>query len=47
MAEKVILELKDKDFIKTKLLNSNKENNEQEMIFRDIDKQIKSSLVSM
>ncbi|NDK08197.1 Holliday junction branch migration protein RuvA [Candidatus Gracilibacteria bacterium] len=47
MAEKVILELKDKDFIKTKLINFNNESKEQELIFRDVDKQIKSSLVSM
>jgi len=45
-AEKVILELKDKDFVKNKL-HINQNNNENEFIFKDVDKQIKSSLVSM
>jgi hypothetical protein len=46
MAEKVILELKDKDFIKNKLCNTfvDTENN---FISNDVDKQIKLSLVNM
>ncbi len=46
MAEKVILELKDKDFIKNKLVNSTL-NTEIDFVYNDVDKQIKSSLVSM
>lgn len=47
MAEKVILELKDKDFIKNKLINLNLSSIEKVCILSDVDKQIKSSLVSM
>jgi Holliday junction DNA helicase RuvA len=45
MAEKVILELKDKDFIKLNLWNI--ESKIDNFVVRDIDKQIKSSLVNM
>lgn len=46
MAEKVILELKDKDFIKNKL-NTTTTTTENDFIVKDIDKQIKLSLVNM
>jgi hypothetical protein len=46
MAEKVILELKDKDFIKNNL-HINSSNIENNIILNDIDKQIKSSLINM
>jgi Holliday junction DNA helicase RuvA subunit len=45
-AEKVILELKDKDFIKNNL-HINSSNIENNIILNDTDKQIKSSLINM
>ncbi len=45
MAEKVILELKDKDFIKLNLVNI--ESKLDTCVIREVDKQIKSSLVNM
>ncbi len=45
MAEKVILELKDKDFIKLNLVNI--ESKSDIWVINEVDKQIKSSLVNM